>query len=56
MSCGFLDRKTWSTCPCGALADVAVIDTQRRELVKMIDGVGEEPWGATMVGAINYCH
>ena len=35
---------------------VAVIDTRSRKLIKMIDGVGEEPWGATMVGALNYCH
>jgi YVTN family beta-propeller protein len=35
---------------------VAVIDPRRRQLVKLIDDVGEEPWGATMVGAGNYCH
>ncbi|MDH3594000.1 MAG: beta-propeller fold lactonase family protein [Rhodospirillales bacterium] len=35
---------------------VAVIDTRARKVIKMIDGVGEEPWGATMVGAIGYCH
>ncbi len=35
---------------------VAVIDIRQRKLVKMIDGVGEEPWGVTMAGAINYCH
>ena len=35
---------------------VAVIDVRERKLIKMIDGVGEEPWGATMVGAIGYCH
>jgi YVTN family beta-propeller protein len=35
---------------------VAVIDTRERRLVRMIDGVGERPWGAHMVGAINYCH
>ncbi len=35
---------------------VAVIDTESRKLVTMIDDVGEEPWGATMVGALNYCH
>ena len=42
-----------------ALSDankVAVIDARSRKLVKMIDGVGEEPWGVTMVGALNYCH
>ncbi len=35
---------------------VAVIDTRRRELVGLIDDVGEEPWGTFMVGALNYCH
>lgn len=35
---------------------VAVIDVHAQQLVGMIDGVGEEPWGATMVGALNYCH
>jgi len=35
---------------------VAVIDVRERKLVKMIEDVGEEPWGATMVGAIGYCH
>ena len=35
---------------------VAVIDTRSRKLVTLIDDVGEEPWGATMVGALNYCH
>jgi YVTN family beta-propeller protein len=35
---------------------VAVIDMRTRKLVKMIDGVGDEPWGATMLGALNYCH
>jgi YVTN family beta-propeller protein len=35
---------------------VAVIDTRARKVIKMIDGVGEEPWGATMVGAGGYCH
>ncbi len=42
-----------------ALSDtdqVAVIDVRRRELVKTIDDVGDEPWGATMAGALNYCH
>jgi len=33
-----------------------VIDVRRRELVKTIDDVGDEPWGATMAGALNYCH
>jgi len=35
---------------------VAVIDAATRRVIKLIDGVGEEPWGVTMVGAINYCH
>ncbi len=35
---------------------VAVIDTRKRELVELIDDVGEEPWGTFMVGALNYCH
>jgi YVTN family beta-propeller protein len=35
---------------------VAVIDTQQRKLLTMIEGVGKEPWGAHMVGAVNYCH
>jgi YVTN family beta-propeller protein len=42
-----------------ALSDtdqVAVIDIRARELIKTIDGVGDEPWGAMMIGALNYCH
>ena len=35
---------------------VAVIDTRQRRVLTMIAGVGKEPWGAHMVGAINYCH
>jgi hypothetical protein len=35
---------------------VAVIDLRERRLVKVIEDVGEEPWGAHMVGALNYCH
>jgi YVTN family beta-propeller protein len=35
---------------------VAVIDTARREVIKMIGGVGAEPWGATMAGGDGYCH
>ena len=35
---------------------VAVIDIQKRALVGAIDGVGQEPWGAHMAGALNYCH
>lgn len=40
----------------GGSDQVAVIDTRARALVATIDGVGAEPWGATMVGASNYCH
>ena len=42
-----------------ALSDtdqVAVIDIRARELIKTIDKVGDEPWGAMMIGALNYCH
>ncbi|MGH6899894.1 MAG: hypothetical protein ACREJ5_25635 [Geminicoccaceae bacterium] len=42
-----------------ALSDtdqVAVIDIRARRLTGTIDDVGDEPWGATMVGALNYCH
>lgn len=42
-----------------ALSDtdqMAVIDVRRRELVKTIDDVGDEPWGVHMDGALNYCH
>jgi YVTN family beta-propeller protein len=42
-----------------ALSDtdqVAVIDVRTRELLKTIDGVGDEPWGTMMTGTINYCH
>ncbi len=35
---------------------VAVIDTRRRRLVRLVDGVGDEPWGTFMVGSLNYCH
>lgn len=35
---------------------VAVIDTHTRRVIKTIAGVGEEPWGTTMLGALNYCH
>jgi YVTN family beta-propeller protein len=35
---------------------VAVIDLRERKLIRMIDEVGDEPWGVTMVGTINYCH
>ncbi|MEM7225297.1 MAG: hypothetical protein AAF495_20130 [Pseudomonadota bacterium] len=36
--------------------EARVIDTRTQKLIKLIDGVGEESWGATMAGAINYCH
>ena len=36
--------------------EVAVIDVAGRELVKTIGNVGDEPWGAHMTGAMNYCH
>ena len=42
-----------------ALSDtdqVAVIDIRARALIKTIDGVGNEPWGAMMIGVLNYCH
>jgi YVTN family beta-propeller protein len=42
-----------------ALSDtdqVAVVDVRTRRLIGTIDGVGDEPWGVTMVGALNYCH
>ncbi|WP_038034988.1 YncE family protein [Thermopetrobacter sp. TC1] len=38
------------------LDQVALIDTRTRRLIKRISGVGSEPWGAHMVGALNYCH
>jgi YVTN family beta-propeller protein len=42
-----------------ALSDtdqVAVIDIRARALIKTIAGVGDEPWGTMMIGALNYCH
>ncbi len=36
--------------------EVAVIDTKARWLIRRIGGVGREPWGTHMVGALNYCH
>jgi YVTN family beta-propeller protein len=42
-----------------ALSDtdqIAVIDIRARKLTGTIDGIGDEPWGATMIGALNYCH
>ena len=36
--------------------EVAVIDVRARKVVKRIGDVGDGPWGAHMVGAINYCH
>lgn len=35
---------------------VAVIDVAARKVVKTIEGVGDEPWGATIPGAGGYCH
>ncbi|MDX1542293.1 MAG: hypothetical protein R3349_12900, partial [Geminicoccaceae bacterium] len=40
----------------GSTGQVAVIDTRARELARVIDDVGGTPWGAHMVGALNYCH
>jgi YVTN family beta-propeller protein len=39
-----------------AADEVAVIDVQTRRVIKRIGDVGDGPWGAHMVGAINYCH
>ena len=42
-----------------ALSDagtVAVIDVRAKAVTATIEGVGEEPWGAHMAGAVNYCH
>lgn len=42
-----------------ALSDagsVAVIDVRAQAVSSVIEGVGGEPWGAHMVGAVNYCH
>jgi len=36
--------------------EVAVIDTRARKLLHKIKNVGKEPWGAHMVGSLNYCH
>jgi len=36
--------------------EVAVIDVRTREVIGRIGDVGSEPWGAHMVGALNYCH
>jgi YVTN family beta-propeller protein len=35
---------------------MAVIDTRARRLLKLIEDVGHEPWGATMGRSNNYCH
>jgi YVTN family beta-propeller protein len=35
---------------------VAVIDMAQRKLVKMIDGVGDQPWGVSSVSELSYCH
>ena len=42
-------------CPSGT-DRVAVIDMVARKLVKMIDGVGDQPWGVSSVGELSYCH
>ncbi len=42
-----------------ALSDantVAVIDVKAKSVTATIEGVGEEPWGAHIAGAVNYCH
>ena len=42
-----------------ALSDagtVAVIDMAAMAVTATIEGVGDEPWGAHMAGAVNYCH
>lgn len=36
--------------------EVAVVDVRTREVIRRIGDVGSEPWGAHMVGALNYCH
>ena len=36
--------------------EVAVIDTRKRKLLRKVKNVGTEPWGAHMVGSLNYCH
>lgn len=36
--------------------EVAVIDVKTRAVIKRIGDVGDGPWGAHMVGALNYCH
>ncbi len=36
--------------------EVAIIDTRYRKLLGKVKNVGKEPWGAHMVGALNYCH
>ncbi len=35
---------------------LAVVDVRNRTLMRRIENVGEGPWGAHMVGALNYCH
>ena len=36
--------------------EVAVIGVRSRKIIKRIKHVGKEPWGTSMVGALNYCH
>ncbi len=40
----------------GSVDQVAVIDTATATLSATVDGVGSEPWGATMAGVVGYCH
>jgi YVTN family beta-propeller protein len=40
----------------GSVDQVAVIDTATAALIATVDGVGSEPWGATMAGVVGYCH
>lgn len=35
---------------------VAVIDLVGRRLLRLIDGVGEEPWAVNRAGGLSYCH
>ncbi len=42
-----------------ALSDTgqaAVIDTRTHKLAPLIDGIGQQPWGALMARSNNYCH
>ena len=35
---------------------VAVIDLMRRRLLRLIDGVGDQPWAVNRAGGLSYCH